>query len=63
MVDGFRILVDYINENRPTGSFKNMDGSDDEVFKTEDEALNRAIRYVNSALKVKQIDSYIVKEV
>lgn len=63
MVDGFRILIDYLNENRPTGSFKNIDGSDDEVFKTEDEALNRAIRYANCSLETKQIDSYKVFEV
>ena len=68
MVDGFRILIDYLNENRPTGSFKNSDGSNDELFKTEDEAFNRAIKYANACLEVKDkhslysIDSYIVKE-
>lgn len=68
MADGFRILIDYLDENRPIGSFTNADGSFDEVFKTEDEAFNRAIKYANNCLKVKghssyAIDGYIVKEV
>ena len=67
MCDGFRVLVDDFIGNR-TGSFANADGSSDEVFKTEDEAFNRAIKYANSMLKVKgnsrySADCYIVKEV
>ena len=63
MVDGFRVLVDDYKYGKKDGVMIADDGKSDRVFETEETALDRVISYCNKAMKVKQIDSYIVKEV
>lgn len=63
MVDGYRVLIDDYRHGHKNGAMIADDGKSDRVFETEEAAMNSVIRYASSALRVGQIDSYVVKEV